>query len=87
MSLKEAIEKIEEEEELLEIEDRIRGIQHSIYGLCRRIDVIVEYIDRTEKEKAEQSKPLEREVAAASKEEATTKNKIEFGLGKSPGDV
>ena len=50
MSLKEELAKIEIEEEEIEVEDRLSGIQESIYGLYRRIGVIVEYIDNQTKE-------------------------------------
>ena len=53
MSLKEELAKLEEEEQLTEEEDRLNGIQESIYGLYRRIGVIVEYIDKTEKNEKE----------------------------------
>ena len=55
MSLKEELGKIEqEEEESTEEEERLREIEESIYGLYRRIAVIVEYIDKeTRKEEQE----------------------------------
>ena len=48
MSLKEELAKLEEEEQLTEVEDRLNGMQESIYGLYRRIGVIVEYTDKKE---------------------------------------
>ena len=48
MNLKEELAKLEEEEQLTEVEDRLNGIQEIIYGLYRRIGVIVEYIDNQE---------------------------------------
>ena len=45
MNLKEELAKLEKEEEEIEVEERLNGIQESIYGLYRRIGVIVEYID------------------------------------------
>jgi len=49
MGLKEELAKLEQEEET-EVEERLSGIQESIYGLYRRIGVIVEYIDKQIKE-------------------------------------
>lgn len=48
MSLKEEIEKIEEEEELSEYNRRLSEIEKDIFGLYHRIAVIVEYIDKKE---------------------------------------